>query len=127
MKECPKVREVLIIRGLNNRLLDSSYDRCIDWLEDTLCELDSKAVVDFFTLFWNCWNNKNKMVNVDAAILDGCVGYRVIVRDANDFVLGGCYGFAYKTLNVIWEELEALSMGFEAGQNNENIQANNGV
>ncbi|MBA0777798.1 hypothetical protein Gotri_005771 [Gossypium trilobum] len=62
LKECLKVRETLIIGGLNNRLLDGNYVRCIDWLEDILRELDSKAAADFFTLLWNCWNNSNKMV-----------------------------------------------------------------
>ncbi|MBA0684155.1 hypothetical protein Goari_025755, partial [Gossypium aridum] len=62
LKECPKVRETLIIGGLNNRLLDGNYVRCIDWLEDILRELDSKAAADLFTLLSNCWNNRNKMV-----------------------------------------------------------------
>ncbi|KAG8474548.1 hypothetical protein CXB51_031340 [Gossypium anomalum] len=153
-RECLKVREVLIIRGLNNRLLDGSYNRCIDWLEDTLRELNSKVAADFFTLLLNCWNNRNKMVfqgkenpaimvceraqalsnefrifnlndppvipptlvNIDAAILDGCVGYGVIVRDADGFVLSGCYGFAYMSLDVIWAELEALSIGLKLAE-----------
>ncbi|KAH1091253.1 hypothetical protein J1N35_018510 [Gossypium stocksii] len=54
LKECPKVREAFIIGGLNNKLIDENYIRCIDWLEDILRELDSKAAVDFVTLFWNC-------------------------------------------------------------------------
>ncbi|MBA0723001.1 hypothetical protein Golax_003622 [Gossypium laxum] len=62
LKECLKVRETLIIGGLKNRLLDGNYVRCIDWLEDILRELDSKAAADFFTLLWNCWNSRNKMV-----------------------------------------------------------------
>ncbi|MBA0694140.1 hypothetical protein Goari_004462, partial [Gossypium aridum] len=62
LKECLKVRETLIIGGLKNRLLDGNYVRCIDWLEDILRELDSKAAADSFTLLWNCWNNRNKMV-----------------------------------------------------------------
>ncbi|KAG8483709.1 hypothetical protein CXB51_022474 [Gossypium anomalum] len=47
LKECPKVRETLTIGGFNNRFLDGSYSRCIDWLEDILRELDSKATADF--------------------------------------------------------------------------------
>ncbi|KAK5803618.1 hypothetical protein PVK06_031266 [Gossypium arboreum] len=123
--------------GLNNRLLEGRYERCIDWLEDALRKLDSKAVADFFTLLWNCWNNRNKLVfqgkedparvlkckgwkkspkdfvkiNVDVAIFKGGIGYGVVIRDVDGFVLGGCYGFANKTLDIIWEDLEALSMG----------------
>ncbi|KAG8483530.1 hypothetical protein CXB51_023272 [Gossypium anomalum] len=125
--------------SLNNRLLEGRYERCIDWLEDALRELDSKAVADFFTLLWNCWNNRNKLVfqgkedptrvpkckgwkkppkdfvkiNVDAAIFENGAGYGVIIKYANGFVLGGCYGFANKTLDVIWAELETLSMGLK--------------
>lgn len=54
--------EILTFGGLNNRLIEGSYDRCIDWLEDVLRELDVKAAADFFTLLWNCWNNRNKLV-----------------------------------------------------------------
>ncbi|KAH1063719.1 hypothetical protein J1N35_028706 [Gossypium stocksii] len=62
LKDCPMTREILTLGSLNNRLLDGSYDRCIDWLEDVLRELDAKAAVDFFTLIWNCWNSRNKLV-----------------------------------------------------------------
>ncbi|XP_017629105.1 uncharacterized protein LOC108472096 [Gossypium arboreum] len=62
MKDCPKVREILMIDGLNNRLIDGRYERCIDWLEDILRVLDKKATVDFFTLLWNCWNDRNNLV-----------------------------------------------------------------
>ncbi|MBA0812633.1 hypothetical protein Gohar_026582, partial [Gossypium harknessii] len=163
LNECPKVCETLIIGGLNGRLLNENYVCCIDWLKDIMRELDSKATLDFFTLLWNCWNSKNKMVfqgkddpamvvweraqtlskdfrifdlndplvisltpkckgwkkppkhfikiNVDAAALNGCVDYGVIARDVNGFVLTGSYSFAMKALDVVWAELEALTMG----------------
>ncbi|MBA0587244.1 hypothetical protein Gorai_000376 [Gossypium raimondii] len=50
MKDYPMTREILALGGLNNRLLDGSYERCIDWLEDVLRKLDDKAAADFFTL-----------------------------------------------------------------------------
>ncbi|XP_017639858.1 uncharacterized protein LOC108481206 [Gossypium arboreum] len=62
LKECLKARETLILGGMNNRLLDGSYVRCIDKLEDILRELDAKAIANLFTLLWNCWNNINKLV-----------------------------------------------------------------
>ncbi|KAG8472732.1 hypothetical protein CXB51_034592 [Gossypium anomalum] len=52
-------------RDARTRLIDGKYDRCIDWLEDTLRVLDSKATADFFTLLWNVWNNRNKLVFQD--------------------------------------------------------------
>ncbi|MFQ6662104.1 hypothetical protein Gotur_030024 [Gossypium turneri] len=54
LKDCPLAHEILTFGGLNNRLIEGSYDRCIDWLEDVLRELDVKATADFFTLLWNC-------------------------------------------------------------------------
>ncbi|KAA3486818.1 zf-RVT domain-containing protein [Gossypium australe] len=36
MKDCPVSREILTLGGLNNRLTEGIYDRCIDWLEDVL-------------------------------------------------------------------------------------------
>ncbi|MBA0739979.1 hypothetical protein Gogos_013204 [Gossypium gossypioides] len=165
LKECPKVRETLIIGGLNNRLLDGNYVRCIDWLEDILRELDSKAAADLFTLLWKCWNNRNKMVfqgkdnpammvwertqtlsndfrifnlneppvipptpvckgwrkppkyfikiNVDAAVLNRNVGYGAIVRDADGFVIVGCYVFENKAIDVVRAELKALPLGLK--------------
>ncbi|KAK5775010.1 hypothetical protein PVK06_042877 [Gossypium arboreum] len=65
---------------------------------------------------WKKPPNDFVKVIVDAVILDGCVGYGVIVRDVDGFVLGGCYGFAYKTLDVIWAELEALSIGLKQAE-----------
>ncbi|KAK5839830.1 hypothetical protein PVK06_008671 [Gossypium arboreum] len=50
MKDCPKVREILMIGRLNKRLIDGRYKQCIDWLEDVLRVLDKKAAADFFTL-----------------------------------------------------------------------------
>ncbi|MBA0583719.1 hypothetical protein Gorai_014565 [Gossypium raimondii] len=72
MKDCPKAREILVIGGLNNRFIDGNYNCCIDWLEDVFHDLNNKAVAVFFTLLWNNWNDKNKMVlqgKMDAALV----------------------------------------------------------
>ncbi|KAG8482710.1 hypothetical protein CXB51_024191 [Gossypium anomalum] len=92
----------LIIGGLNNRLLDGNYIRCIDWLEDILRELDSKAAADFFTLFWNY-----------AAVSSRNVGYGVIARDADGFVIAGSYVYENKAIDVVWAKLKALTLGMK--------------
>lgn len=51
-----------MIGGLNNRLIDGTYEWCIDWLENVLRELDKKTAAYFFTLLWSYWNDRNKMV-----------------------------------------------------------------
>ncbi|KAK5836255.1 hypothetical protein PVK06_012029 [Gossypium arboreum] len=163
MQKYPKVREILMIGGLNNRLIEGRYERCVDWVEDVLQELDKKAAADFFTLLWNCWNAKNKLVfqgkddttkvvweraqtlskefrifnladppalpptpvrkswtkppkgvikiNVDPTVLNGKVGYGAIARDHDGFVIGGCYVYANKNLDVTWAESEAFVEG----------------
>ncbi|MBA0756573.1 hypothetical protein Gogos_022225 [Gossypium gossypioides] len=119
LKDCPVAHEILTFGGLNNRLIEGSYDRCIDWLEDVLRELDVKAAADFFTLLWNCWNNRNKLVfngkddearviNFDAAVLNGRVGFGVIARDSKGFVIGGSSGFKEKMMSADWAEMEAF-------------------
>lgn len=62
MKDYQKAREILAAGGLNNRLLEGEYNNCIDWLEDIFRELDKKVAVDFLTLLWNSWNDRNNMV-----------------------------------------------------------------
>ncbi|MBA0596193.1 hypothetical protein Gorai_013024 [Gossypium raimondii] len=131
MKECPKVREIFMIGGLNNRLLSGRNERCIDWLKDVLRELNTKAAVDFFTLLWNCWNDRNKMVfqgkdDTTLAVWERrqtlSKDFRIfnlanrtvipqreaIARDHEGFVLGRSYGYANKYLDAVWAEFEAL-------------------
>ncbi|XP_052878857.1 uncharacterized protein LOC128285398 [Gossypium arboreum] len=71
IKDCQKAREILVTGGLNNRLLEGVYNTCIDWLEDVFRVLDKKVAVDFLTLLWNSWNDRNNMVfngTMDAAV-----------------------------------------------------------
>ncbi|KAL1185514.1 hypothetical protein V6Z11_A01G119000 [Gossypium hirsutum] len=135
MKDCPKAHEILVARRLNNRLLEGDYNNCIDWLEDIFRVLEKKAAADFLTLLWNSWNDRNNMieplvisstlankgwkkpptsyvkVNVDATILNRCSGVGAIARDQDGFVLGGCYKFVEKSMDVSWAELEAFNEG----------------
>lgn len=50
-------------------------------------------------------------INVDVAVLNRCFGYGVIARDVYGFVFTGSYGFGMKALDVVWAELEVLTMG----------------
>ncbi|KAK5845758.1 hypothetical protein PVK06_001975 [Gossypium arboreum] len=49
LKDYPSTRDILIYRGLDNRLLNGNYIRCIDWLEDAFRIMDAKAAADFLT------------------------------------------------------------------------------
>lgn len=46
----PKARAVLSSSGSDGHLLDSAFERCIDWLEDATRLLDLKA---FENLIWS--------------------------------------------------------------------------
>ncbi|KAA3461962.1 Zinc finger CCCH domain-containing protein 7 [Gossypium australe] len=102
-REWPKVQEILMIGGINNRLIDGRYERCIDWLEDVLQELDKKAAVNFLLSFGTAG-----MIGI---ILNGNVGYGAIARDHYGFIIGGSYGYANKYLDTTWAEFEAFVEG----------------
>ncbi|KAK5845498.1 hypothetical protein PVK06_001688 [Gossypium arboreum] len=50
-------------------------------------------------------------INVDAAVVNGNVGYGAIARNHDGFVIGGCYSFANKSQDVNWAEFEAFVEG----------------
>ncbi|MBA0683504.1 hypothetical protein Goari_025159 [Gossypium aridum] len=50
---------------------------------------------------------------MDAAVSTGCSGFGAVARDHDGVVLGGCYKFVVKSLDVIWAELEALNEGLK--------------
>lgn len=58
-KDCLKARVILSHGGIDRRLLDTIYERSIDWLEATMHLMDRKAFEDFVTILWNIWNNNN--------------------------------------------------------------------
>ncbi|MBA0625151.1 hypothetical protein Godav_010387 [Gossypium davidsonii] len=55
--------KILAVGGLNDKLLDGEYTRCVDWIEDAMGEMDLQAVSDFITTLWNSWNNKNNFIS----------------------------------------------------------------
>ncbi|KAG8493008.1 hypothetical protein CXB51_012636 [Gossypium anomalum] len=62
MRDCPNARAVLVHGGLNNKVLEGTYSRCVDWLEDVARMLDRKALSDLITVLWNIWNSRNNKV-----------------------------------------------------------------
>lgn len=62
MRDCPRARAVLVYGGLNNKVLEGTYSRCVDWLEDVARMLDKKALSDLITVLWNIWNSRNNKV-----------------------------------------------------------------
>ncbi|XP_017624865.1 uncharacterized protein LOC108468496 [Gossypium arboreum] len=68
------------------------------------------------TLVCKGWRKHPKdfiKINVDATVLNRNVGYGAIVRDANGFVIAGCYIFENKAIDVVWAELKALTLGLK--------------
>ncbi|MBA0861236.1 hypothetical protein Goshw_025912, partial [Gossypium schwendimanii] len=89
-------------------------------LEDVTHLLDLKAYENLIMVLWNIWNSCNNAmfqveklpcafvkINVDAAINDNSVGLRVIARDYNGFVLGGCVMYRETWINVEWAKVES--------------------
>ncbi|MBA0842360.1 hypothetical protein Goarm_002190, partial [Gossypium armourianum] len=59
LRDCPKACAVLSFGGLDGRLLDPAFERCIDWLEDATHLLDLKAFENFITVLCNICNSLN--------------------------------------------------------------------
>ncbi|MBA0560850.1 hypothetical protein Golob_017726, partial [Gossypium lobatum] len=47
-------------------------------------------------------------INFDASVSNGKVSFNVIVRDSDDFVVGGSGGFIEKTMYAEWTEMETF-------------------
>ncbi|KAK5802062.1 hypothetical protein PVK06_029643 [Gossypium arboreum] len=60
--DCPNARKILVLGGLNNKILIGNYIQCIDWIEDVMWVLDLKVVSQFMTTLWNSWNNRNNFI-----------------------------------------------------------------
>ncbi|XP_012488118.1 uncharacterized protein LOC105801351 [Gossypium raimondii] len=62
LRDCLSARVVLRYGGLNQKLLEGTYDRCMDWVEDAARVLDKKAMSGFIATLWNIWNSRNNKV-----------------------------------------------------------------
>ncbi|MBA0609054.1 hypothetical protein Godav_021184, partial [Gossypium davidsonii] len=113
LKECSKVRETLIIRGKDDPAM-VVWDRVQTLSKDfRIFNLNEPPMIPPTPVCkgWKKPLNDFIKINVYAVVLNGYVGYGDIARDTDGFVLAGCYGFAIRALDVIWAELEALTMG----------------
>ncbi|KAG8474762.1 hypothetical protein CXB51_031719 [Gossypium anomalum] len=61
--------------------------------------------------YFRIFNLTEPSVNVDAAVSNRCSGVGAIARDEDGFVLGCCYKFVEKSMDVSWAELEAFNEG----------------
>ncbi|MBA0590659.1 hypothetical protein Gorai_019355 [Gossypium raimondii] len=111
LKNCPKARDVLIMGGIDNRLLNKKYELYIDCLKDSMRLLDKKAFEDFISTLWNIWNDRNNAIfrgkKEDA---------RMIWERAHDFLLCGRAIFIDKAANPKWAKLDALLVGIQLTQ-----------
>ncbi|MFQ6623776.1 hypothetical protein Gotur_004167 [Gossypium turneri] len=55
-------------------------------------------------------------VNVDASVSNGCKGVKVVAKDHDGFVIGGCYNFKENSMDVIWAELEVFQEGLKLAE-----------
>ncbi|MBA0698769.1 hypothetical protein Goari_000461 [Gossypium aridum] len=141
LRYCPKARVVLSFSELDGRLLDSSYESCIDLLENATRLLDLKGKKDDARLMWEWvrtlgdnfrifnlshapmnlnsprphrWikpPNDAFKINIDVVVFDSVVGIRIIARDHDGFVFGGRAVFLDYKMDVEWAEVEALREG----------------
>ncbi|MFQ6626119.1 hypothetical protein Gotur_006364 [Gossypium turneri] len=112
LKDCPTARATLTIGGLYGRLLNKYHLCCANWIEDFIHLLDKKAVIDFITMLWHSWSNRNNYVfrgNEDEAqVIWESAKTLLIVRDFDGFVLSEGWGFKDEDMTVDWEKLYAL-------------------
>ncbi|KAH1032836.1 hypothetical protein J1N35_045010 [Gossypium stocksii] len=59
LKDFLKAHAILSYGGIDGRLPNSVYDRCIDWLEAAMRLMDRNTFEDFVTILWNIWNCRN--------------------------------------------------------------------
>ncbi|KAL1062147.1 hypothetical protein V6Z11_D13G062700 [Gossypium hirsutum] len=138
LRDCPKARVVLSFSELDGRLLDFSYESCIDLLEDATRLLDLKddarliwewvrTLGDNFRIFnlshapmnlnsprphrWIKPPNDAFKINIDVVVFDSVVGIRIIARDHDGFVFGDRAVFLNYKMDVEWAEVEALREG----------------
>ncbi|MBA0750711.1 hypothetical protein Gogos_002102 [Gossypium gossypioides] len=109
----PTTRAILVLRGLNNRLLVRDYSCWIAWIKDVMRVLDMKAVANIITMLWNSWNNRNNYVfrgKEDKArvIWDRAKTLCQDLRDSDGFVLEGGGGFKDELMSTKWAKLYAF-------------------
>ncbi|MBA0813032.1 hypothetical protein Gohar_026921 [Gossypium harknessii] len=120
LKDCSKAHEILSLGGLDGRLLDYKFERCIDWLKE---EEDTKVAWEQAKTLGDNFRIHNLTNAVDAAIVDTSTGIRVIVLDSDGFVLGRLAKYRESQIKMDWAEVEALREGINWARNNNVVRA----
>ncbi|KAA3469211.1 reverse transcriptase [Gossypium australe] len=62
LRDCTLAKAILEHGGLDAKLLNENFTRCIDWLEAAMRTLGKTAMADLITVLWNIWNSRNNRV-----------------------------------------------------------------
>lgn len=62
LRDCFKARDTLMHGGIDDRVLNSEWITCIDWLESAMRLMGCKAFECFILILWNIWNFRNNFV-----------------------------------------------------------------
>ncbi|KAE8736154.1 hypothetical protein F3Y22_tig00000132pilonHSYRG00024 [Hibiscus syriacus] len=111
IKDCPKVRSVLVLSGLSQVIVDWSGSSPLSWLVFAHSKLFNEGFDLFLALLWNIWNRRNDVVhngemqsdkdvipgqdeikvNVDGAFCKDSriAAIGVVARDSNGMVIAG--------------------------------------
>ncbi|MBA0669896.1 hypothetical protein Goklo_007522 [Gossypium klotzschianum] len=112
LKDCPIAHKIIVLGGLNNNLLVGDYTQCIDWVEYVTRGKEEEAKVVWERAVTLCHdfrihNLLNKpllpvisaekkwakppydtvKINFDATVLMKKMGYGMLARDSDGFVL----------------------------------------
>ncbi|KAG8497033.1 hypothetical protein CXB51_008257 [Gossypium anomalum] len=131
MKYCPRARAVLFYGSLNNKVLEGTYNRCVDCTEDVARTLGKKDFRIFNLLeklmipkpvIERGWRKPDQgvvKVNFDANTAGRKMSFGFVARDHDSFVLGGRGGVLEKNVQAEWAELHALeeSISFAQAKN----------
>ncbi|MBA0729840.1 hypothetical protein Golax_022663, partial [Gossypium laxum] len=135
LKDCSKACDVLMVGGFDNWLLVEEFDRCIDWIEDTMrVEKEARLVWDKVRKLSDDFRIHNLSlepilprvpraykwekpldsfvnINMDASVMNNKTGLGIIIRDSDGFVIGCCVVFKGEFMSLEWGELDALFEG----------------
>ncbi|MBA0628862.1 hypothetical protein Godav_023501 [Gossypium davidsonii] len=104
LKDCSKAHEILSLGGLDGRLLNYEFERCIDWLT----EEQAKTLGDNFRI--HNLTNALMIPKTPKILNDG-------------FVLGRLAEHRESRIKVDWAEVEALREGINWTSNNNVVRA----
>ncbi|MBA0568201.1 hypothetical protein Golob_005710 [Gossypium lobatum] len=130
MKNYPKARAVLVFGGFNNNLIEGSYYRCVDWIEDVAQEEDkvtwerATTLSQDFCIFnllekpmlpklvvekvWKKPGQRVVKINFNITANGKKMSFGLVARDHDGFVLGGRAGVMDKNVQAEWADLHAL-------------------